>query len=290
MSKITKLVQIPQRRIDAHKGDFGKVCVIGGSRGMAGAVAMSGIAALKTGAGLVTVMAPLCIADIVAGFNPCYMTKQLMETEAGVLSSDSISEVLSIVEGMDVIVFGPGIGQSAGIRCILRKLLSKEKRIVIDADGLNNLAKIHDWHKLNRANLILTPHPGEFKRLWKGLCRCSMPEIREEQAVEFAKASGATIVLKGAGTIVSSPAKDYYINDTGNPGMATPGSGDVLAGMVGALWAQFAEVFTSVEIASLAVYLHGLAGDIAAEKIGQMSMLATDIIEAIPKSIEQYKN
>ena len=164
--------------------------------------------------------------------------------------------------------------------------------MVIDADGLNNLAKIKNWpqitsheprvtsHESRAASLILTPHPGEMKRLWSGLLRDPLPADRTEQAAQFAKHTGATIVLKGAGTVVTDSRK-IYVNKTGNPGMATAGSGDVLTGVITALAGQGLNNFAA---AVLGVYVHGLAGDLAAEKLGQVSLIATDIINSLPEA------
>jgi NAD(P)H-hydrate epimerase len=159
----------------------------------------------------------------------------------------------------------------------------EKKRIVIDADGLNNLATIRNWPDINKANLILTPHPGEMKRLWAGLLRASMPSDRQTTAVEFARACNSTVVLKGQGTIVAVPEK-FYVNTTGNPGMATAGSGDALTGVIASLWGQGLDNF---DASVLGVYVHGLAGDLAANDKGQISLIATDIIDYLPCAFKE---
>jgi NAD(P)H-hydrate epimerase len=182
------------------------------------------------------------------------------------------------VKENDAVAFGPGIGTSAAIRSILESLLQQPQlKLIIDADGLNNLAGIRNWPDELKAEPILTPHPGEMKRLWSGLFREPLPAERQQQAVQMAERTGAIVVLKGAGTVVTDGQR-VYINKTGNPGMATAGSGDVLTGVITALVGQGLGNF---DAAVLGVYIHGLAGDIAAEKGGAVSMMATDIIRML---------
>jgi NAD(P)H-hydrate epimerase len=154
---------------------------------------------------------------------------------------------------------------------------------MIDGDGLNNLSRIKHWPDRKKADIILTPHPGEMKRLWSGLLREEFPDERQQQAVKFSQDSGAIVVLKGASTVVTDGQR-VYTNKTGNPGMATAGSGDVLTGTITALIGQGLSNF---EAAVLGVYIHGLAGDIAAEKLGQVSLIATDIIDALPEAFKR---
>ncbi len=171
-----------------------------------------------------------------------------------------------------------GVGVGAGPGAIVEKLIEIDGlRLIIDADGLNNLSKIKSWQTKVRADLILTPHPGEMQRLWRGMLRNELPGDRNEQAVLMAGAARATVVLKGASTVVSNGEK-LYVNQTGNPGMATAGSGDVLTGIIAALCGQGLSNF---DAAVLGAYVHGAAGEIAAEKIGQVSMIATDIIDCL---------
>jgi len=176
------------------------------------------------------------------------------------------------------VAFGPGVGISGALRSVLETLLEQDQlRLVIDADGLNNLAGIKDWTVKLKANPILTPHPGEMKRLWSGLFREPLPSDRQQQAIQLAQQTKTVVALKGAGTVVTDGEK-VYINKTGNPGMATAGSGDVLTGVITALAGQGMSDFDATV---LGVYIHGLAGDIAAEKIGQVSLMTTDIIQAL---------
>jgi ADP-dependent NAD(P)H-hydrate dehydratase len=286
MQIIKDIPKLKPRKPDAHKGDFGRVCIIGGCIGMSGAAALAGRAALRAGAGLVRVAVPESILPIVASIEPSYTTIPLAEDSSGKISAKAINTILDAVSENDCLAFGPGIGTSNGVQSILETLLQqKNLRIVIDADGLNNLSAIKDWPDKLKANLILTPHPGEMKRLWSGLFREQLPPDRKDQAGKLAKRTETTVVLKGAGTVVSDGQK-VYINKTGNPGMATAGAGDVLTGVITALMGQGLSNF---DAAVLGVYIHGLAGDIAAEKLGQVSLMATDIIESLPKAFLENK-
>jgi len=279
MQIVSDIPKLKQRAVDGHKGDYGKVCIIAGSVGMSGAAALAGRAALRAGAGLVRVATPKSVLPIVASIEPSFTTIALPEDSAGRISAKAIHAVLEAAGQNDAVAFGPGIGTSGALRSILESLLDQQNlRLVIDADGLNNLAGIKNWPARLKAKLILTPHPGEMKRLWSGLLREELPAEKPEQALQLAQRTNAVVVLKGAGTVVTDGEK-VYINKTGNPGMATAGSGDVLTGVITALLGQGLSDF---DAAVLGVYIHGLAGDIAAGKIGQVSMMTTDIIDSLP--------
>ncbi|MCP4613264.1 MAG: NAD(P)H-hydrate dehydratase [Planctomycetes bacterium] len=281
MQVIDTIPKLKPRAIDAHKGDFGKVCIIAGSTGMSGAAALAGRAALRAGAGLVRVATPKSVLPIVASIEPSFTTIPLPEDSLGRISAKAINPILEATDQNDCLAFGPGIGVSGALRSLLKKLLEQDQlRLIIDADGLNNLAGIKDWSTGLKASLILTPHPGEMKRLWSALLRAPLPPDRQQQAAQLAQKTKTTVVLKGAGTVVTDGQK-IYINKTGNPGMATAGSGDVLTGIITALAGQDLNNF---DAAVLGVYVHGLAGDIAAENLGQTSLIATDIIDALPKA------
>jgi NAD(P)H-hydrate epimerase len=286
MKSIETIPKLKKRAADAHKGDFGKVCIIGGSLGMSGAAALAGRAALRAGAGLVRVAVPKSILPIVASIEPSFTTIPLPEDSAGRISEKAINTILDAAEENDCLAFGPGIATSSALRTVLENLIKQENlKLVIDADGLNNLSGIKNWNTKLKAELILTPHPGEMKRLWASLFREQMPGDRRKQAVQLALKTKTTVALKGAGTVVTD-GKKVYINKTGNPGMATAGSGDVLTGVITALIVQGLNNFDATV---LGVYIHGLAGDIAAKKIGQVSLMATDIIEALPKAFLENK-
>lgn len=278
MQIIESIPKLKPRAVDTHKGDFGKVCIIAGSVGMSGAAALAGRAALRAGAGLVRVAIPKSVLPIVASIEPSFTTIPLPEDSLGRISAKAINIILDAVSENDAFAFGPGIGVSGGLRSLLESLLGQDQlRLIIDADGLNNLAGMKGWPKKLKAKLILTPHPGEMKRLWSALFREPFPADRQGQAVQLAQHTTAVVALKGAGTVVTDGQK-IYINKTGNPGMATAGSGDVLTGVITALMGQGLSNFDAVV---LGVYIHGLAGDIAAEKVGQVSLMATDMIEAL---------
>ncbi len=281
MKIIKNIPKLKPRAVDAHKGIFGKVAVIAGSFGMSGAAALAGRAALRSGAGLVRVAVPRSILPIVAAIEPAFTTVPLADDSAGRISSKAINAILDVVSENDCVAFGPGVGVTASLHNVTQMLIEqKALRLIIDADGLNNLSIIPDWHEKRKANAVLTPHPGEMKRLWSGLMREDMPAERTEQAATFARHTGTVIVLKGAGTVVTDGERTYT-NKTGNPGMATAGSGDVLTGVITALAGQGLDNF---DAAVLGVYIHGLAGDIAAQRLGQVSMMTTDIIEALPQA------
>ncbi len=286
MKIVKDIPKLKPRKSEAHKGDFGKVCIMGGSIGMSGAAALTGRAALRSGAGLVRVAIPKSVLPIVASIEPSYTTIPLAEDNAGRISTKAINAILNAVSENDCLAFGPGISTSGALRSILETLIEQEHlRLLIDADGLNNLSNIKDWPVKLKANLILTPHPGEMKRLWSGLFREQLPADRQDQVDKLAQRTKTTVVLKGAGTVVTDGQR-VYINKTGNPGMATAGSGDVLTGVIIALMGQGLSNF---DAAVLGVYIHGLAGDIAAEKCGQVSLIATDIIEFLPEAFLKNK-
>jgi ADP-dependent NAD(P)H-hydrate dehydratase len=284
MQIIDTIPKLKPRAVNAHKGDFGKVCIIAGSMGMSGAAALAGRAALRAGAGLVRVATPKSVLPIVASIEPSFTTIALPEDSVGRISAKAINPVLKAADENDCLAFGPGIGISGSLRPLLEALIEQDRlRLVIDADGLNNLAGIKDWPSHLKAQLILTPHPGEMKRLWSALIREPLPNDRQQQAVLLAQQTKTVVALKGAGTVVTDGQK-VYINKTGNPGMATAGSGDVLTGIITAFAGQGLNNF---DAAVLGVYIHGLAGDIAAKNLGQTSLIATDIIDALPEAFKR---
>ncbi len=284
MQLIETIPKLKPRAWDAHKGDFGKVVIIAGSVGMSGAAALAGRAALRAGAGLVRVATAKSALPIVASIEPSYTTIPLAEDNAGRISAKAINTILDAVSDNDAMAFGPGVGISGGLRTVAQKLIEQEQlRLVIDGDGLNNLSQLKSWPTKLKANIVLTPHPGEMKRLWSGLFREPLPPERQEQAAQLAQRTKTVVALKGAGTVVTDGER-VYVNKTGNPGMATAGSGDVLTGAITALIGQGLGNF---DAAVLGVYVHGLAGDIAIERLGQVSLMATDILEALSDSFRR---
>jgi len=284
MKKIAEIPRLKPRAAGTHKGSVGKVCIIAGSVGMTGAAALAGRAALRAGAGLVRVATASGALPIVAALEPSYTTIGLAEDDAGRISARAVHSILNAVCENDASAVGPGLGLSGDLQSVIESLL-KEKglRLVIDGDGLNNLSRVKYWPDMVRAEVVLTPHPGEMRRLWSSLFRDKMSAGRGEQAMRLARESGCIVVLKGSGTVVTDGER-LYVNTTGNPGMATAGSGDCLTGVVTALMGQGLSNF---DAAVLGVYVHGLAGDIAAEKWGQVSLIATDIIEALGRAFIQ---
>ena len=283
MEIVHDIPRLKARPADGHKGTFGKVCIIAGSVGMTGAAALAGRAALRAGAGLVRVATARSALPIVAALEPCYTTIPLAEDSAGRVCAQAIHTILDAVAENDAVAIGPGMGTSAGLRSIMEALLQREDlRLLIDGDGLNNLSQLTGWPGKRKASVILTPHPGEMQRLWSGLFREAMPNDRQKAAGHLAQAAGALVSLKGAGTVVTDGQR-AYINNTGNPGMGTAGSGDVLTGIITALMGQGLNNF---EASVLGVYMHGVAGDIAADNKSQVSLMATDIIDALPEAFK----
>lgn len=281
------LPRLPPRERDAHKGDFGRVLIIAGSRGMAGAAGLAGMASLRSGAGLVTVATPGSSSGIVASYSPCYMTVPLVEDEDGLADFANVVDFLAAKGKFDAWAIGPGLGQSAGVTELVAQLYREvPKPMVVDADGLNALAKslARNQKLLDKpaGPRILTPHPGEFARL-TGVSAPKSQDQRIAQAAELAArdASGGTIVvLKGAGTIVAR-AGQFAVNATGNPGMATGGTGDCLTGILASLLAQRLSPW---DAARLGVHVHGLAGDLAAEELGEVSLISSDLVEQLPRA------
>ena len=279
---------LPQRAGDAHKGDCGRVYILAGSVGLTGAGALSARAALKGGAGLVTIGTPQSLNDILEIKVTEAMTHPLPEVKRQrCLCLRARGEIQRRFRDADSVAIGPGLGTHREtvelIRRLVRDLVCPA---VIDADALNALAGDIDAIRACEVPVVLTPHVGEFARLTQR----SIAEIRRNPiaiAAEFAVQVRATIVLKGAPTLVATPTGETHINPTGNPGMATGGTGDVLTGLVAALIGQGLDGSTA---ARTAVYLHGLAGDIAAEKTGEMSLIASDIIDHFPAATQRVLN
>ncbi len=273
-----ELPRLPPRRPDAHKGDFGLALIVGGSRGMAGAAALAGMAALRGGAGLVRLAVPETVLDTVAGFEPSYMTIPLPADAAGRLAAGAFGRIAELAEQATVVACGPGLGRSFDLDQLVARLYEEiAKPMVFDADALNALAAEPDVLVRPGGPRILTPHPGEFARL---IGRKLDAELRHDAAVQLAARCGIVVVLKGHRTLVTD-GRRQAINTTGNPGMATGGTGDVLTGLITALACQRLEPF---DAARLGVHLHGLAGDLAAEELGQVSMLASDLIQYLPEA------
>lgn len=267
----------------SHKGDMGRVFILAGSRGMTGAANLTGMAALRSGAGLVTIGVPDAVYLIIAKRDSELMIRPLPSTSQGTLSLKGFPEVKRFCATQNVLAVGPGLSQQSTTQQLIRKvLLATELPLVIDADGLNALKGHLKVLEACSGRAILTPHPGEFVRVFGGKLEDS-DALRKKRALEAAKKHGVVIVLKGHRTVIATPEGDCYINTTGNPGMATAGSGDVLTGMIAALIGQRLSIF---EAACLGVHVHGLAGDRAAKKIGQTSLTAGDLLRFLPDAFK----
>jgi NAD(P)H-hydrate epimerase len=283
------LPQLPPRRADSHKGDFGRALLVGGSRGMSGAIALAGRAVLRSGAGLATLAVPKTVQDVVAACEPSYMTHGLADNGAH-FKPAAASEIAELAATATAVALGPGLGRSAAVTEFVQRLYGEiALPMVVDADALYALAESPQALAQAGGPRILTPHPGEFARLTG---RPYDSTRRLEAAAQFARRVGEAasaaglqstptiVVLKGPGSIVTDGSR-VSVNQTGNPGMATGGSGDVLTGIITALLCQGLGPF---DAARLGVHVHGLAGDLAARELGQVSMIASDLVEFLPKA------
>lgn len=273
-----------RRKKDTHKGDYGHVFILAGSRGLTGAAALCAQACMRSGAGLATLGIPASLNAVMEIKLTEVMTCPLPETKAGTLSLKAKPTLLKKINDSDVAVMGPGLSVNAETKSLIRQILVKIGRpMVLDADALNALAGNTAILKKIKAPYIVTPHPGEMARLI-GKDASYIKKNRLIVAKKFSNYYNAVVVLKGAGTIVADSGNKagYYVNKTGNPGMATAGSGDVLTGIIAGLLAQGLKVF---EAAKLAVYVHGLAGDLAVKEKGEAGLIASDILEKIPEAI-----
>ena len=273
---------IPKRKSDTNKGDFGCVLNIAGNTNYSGAAALSCLGALRAGAGIVTLASTETVITRVAALIPEATFLPLSE-ENGVISKTAIAEVQKQTENCNTVLIGCGIGISADTVSLVGNIVTSVKTpIIIDADGLNIISRNLDILKHKKSDLILTPHPKEFSRL-SGLSVDYIAKNREQSAKDFAKTHGIYLLLKGKGTITATPNGEVFCNATGNAGMAKGGSGDILAGMIAGFTAQKIPLKESCIIAT---YIHGLAGDIAKSEYTEISMLPTDIVNAIPKAFK----
>ena len=274
---------IPRRAEDAHKGTCGTVVVVAGSVGMTGAAALAAETALLAGAGRVVLGTPASLNDILEVKLTEVMTRPLAEVKKHrCLSLRSLGDILALCENSNCLALGPGLGRHPETAELIRRLVSRvEQCLVVDADGLNALAAVSDILKERARPLVLTPHIGEFVRL-TGLRKEAILENLREQASRYAQEFGLTLVLKGAPTLIATAEGRVMVNSSGNAGMATAGSGDVLTGLIAGLVAQGVE---PVEAACLGVFLHGRAGDWVRDQQGEWGMKAGDISKAVPRTI-----
>jgi len=291
MTKETVSGLIPPRPRYSHKGDYGHILIVAGSKGKTGAALMTANACLRSGSGLVTLAVPESLMEVFQGRVTEEMTLPLPDDGIGTLSSKAIDVILNFTaQKFDVIAIGPGIGVSYDTEKVVMELIQRTTiPLVIDADGINSISRAIGnrqgtigLFKKAKAPIILTPHHGEMARLLQGSREVEKNKI--DMAISFSKETGAYLVLKGVPTIIAEPEGSAFINTTGNPGMATAGSGDVLTGIIASLLGQGSNPFNA---SLFGVYLHGLAGDCAAEIKGERSLIASDIIDFLPGAFLQ---
>lgn len=275
------------RPYNSHKGMYGHVMVIAGSKGKSGAALLTSRGALRAGAGLVTAAVPACVADVVAAGQAELMTEPIADFEGYFDGTSAVASLSRLIQPMSSLVAGPGIGVTLGTRELVEWLIDEavtpERPMLLDADALNVLAQLGAG-RLARARgpVVLTPHPGEMSRLLKSGTR-EVNADRITAARRLSDATGAVVLLKGARSVVTSPGGEVYLNSTGNPGMSTPGMGDALSGMVGALMGQG---LSPLRALALGVFLHGFAADRVAERYGRIGYLVADLLEELPRAID----
>jgi ADP-dependent NAD(P)H-hydrate dehydratase / NAD(P)H-hydrate epimerase len=276
------------RPAESNKGNYGHVLVVGGSLGKAGAAAMAGMAVLRAGAGLSTVATAKSVLGTVAGFHPELMTEPLPETDAGAVSTRAQDRIEELVKGMTVLAIGPGISRDPQTAELVRALVAKlQLPMVVDADGLNAFQGRTEKLNGKGRTLVITPHPGEMARL-AGRTIADVQKDRLGTARKFAREHELIVVLKGHRTLVVRPDGDAWVNTTGNAGMATGGTGDILTGMVAGMIAQHSKDAFAAVLA--AVHLHGLAGDVMRERVGEHSLVATDLLQGLPEAFRRAQN
>lgn len=278
------LPRLQQRKTNSHKGDYGRVLAIGGSPGMSGSISLTGVASLRCGAGLTTIATPKSVQPLVAQVEPSCMTIALPEDRNGLLPMHARDQIAKVAKNSDVVAVGPGLGRSHGLDMLIQDLYCDLKTpMVVDADAINALGSRENPLCEPGGPRVLTPHPGEFRRLARDR---ELPKGRwTDVAADMAKRNGVVLVLKGHRTTVTDGER-VYSNETGNPGMATAGAGDVLTGVIAALLGQGIPAF---EAAQLGVYLHGLAGDLAAKTIGGDGMIASDLLDYLESAFQQHR-
>ena len=279
---------LPERPGDSHKGTFGRTMIVAGSRSFLGAAYLAAASAARVGAGLVTIAIPASLVSSVAprAVEPTFLP--LPESSEGVVSPDAADLILEALSGYSALLIGCGLGQAEDTRAMVERLLLSGVDLpatVVDADGLNTLARVPDWNCRWAANGVLTPHPGEMARLISG-SNYGDDTSRLDLACAAAREWGKTVVLKGAHTVIANADGSARVSPFANPGLATAGTGDVLAGAIVGLLSQGLELETA---ASLGVYLHGLAGESARERLGYTGMIASDLLPALPVSIADLR-
>jgi len=279
---------LPPRKPDGHKGDFGKLFILAGSTGLTGAATLSATASARSGSGLVTVGCPETINAILEIKLTEAMTLPLPDAgRKGCLAKRGLGQIKKKIEESDAVVIGPGIGRHFETRELVHRLVANlDKPVIIDADGLNAFEKDRKALLESHAPMVLTPHPGEFRRLIDSPLPDNLNE-KYDLVREYAKKYDAVIVFKGSPTVIINPEGKLFLNPTGNDGMASGGSGDVLTGIIGSFLGQGMDPF---DAAICAVFIHGLAGDLAAEEFGRRSLIAGDLINYLPDAFRLVKS
>jgi NAD(P)H-hydrate epimerase len=282
---VYELPRLPPRRRAGHKGSYGTVQVVAGSSGMSGAAVLCGRGALRGGAGLVRVACPADAQPVVAASYPAYTTTAIRQHADGTFGDGAVGDVAELARTADVLALGPGLGREPGTVAFVRQLLGglKDATVVLDADGLFALSPFAPEFRRS-APFVLTPHPGEFARL-TGTDAPVTDADRAHQALDFARRFGVVLLLKGSGTVVTDGAR-LYTNTTGNPGMATGGSGDVLTGVIAALLGQGLSAF---DAAVLGAWVHGRAGDLGAAVLGQTALNSPDLLDYLPAAFRELE-
>ena len=281
------LPSLPPRSPDSHKGDYGRALLIGGSRGMAGAIALAGMACLRSGAGLVRIAAPDNAVDTIAAFEPSYMVTPLLcdDVSGDFVASRTQGELEKRLDWATCVAVGPGLGRSVEKTKLVRWIYQTAKHpLVVDADALNALAENPRELETHAGPRVLTPHPVEFARLSGVQADSRAAQIAA--ARKLAKEQKVIVLLKGQHTFITSGSEEA-LNQTGNPGMATGGCGDVLTGIITALVCQGLSPF---DAAVLGAHVHGLAGDLAASELGQVSLIASDLVRFLPRAFQQMQS
>jgi ADP-dependent NAD(P)H-hydrate dehydratase len=288
LQTVSALPQLPSRPQDSHKGMYGRVLVVGGSVAMPGSISLTANGAYRAGAGLVRILCPASAQRTAITLAPCATSALADETQTGHFALSARKQLIEQAAEHDVIAMGPGMGLSpACAQMVKTAVASIGKPLVLDATGLTCLAWLGSAPKA-AGPLVITPHPGEAGRLLEAFgLRIGLtpePESREAAARALAECLGCVVVLKGARTVVTD-GRQLYVNSTGNPGLAKGGTGDVLTGVIAALIGQ---KFSAFDAAVLGTYLHGMAGDIGAERLGHYSLMATDLLDLLPEAFQRH--
>ncbi|MBI3813767.1 MAG: NAD(P)H-hydrate dehydratase [Nitrospinae bacterium] len=277
---------LPKRRPDTHKGTYGHLIVVAGSKGKGGAAAMASISALRAGAGLVTLALPECLNTSFETRIPEVMTLPLPDTKDGTIDKSASKILLKFLEGKSAVLIGPGITTNPSTSSFVKKIIKEIGcPLLIDADGLNIVADEIEILKKRASPVIVTPHPGEMARMLNTTSK-EIQANRIESGRKLAVKYRLYVILKGARTVIAAPDGDVYINPTGNPGMATAGTGDVLSGIIAGFLCQG---LSAKDSSILGVYLHGMAGDIAADKLSQTALIAGDLLKYFPEAVKKIE-